>query len=102
MICPSVPVAQSVPQASEGLYPAFIIVGKESMPIVTTVAPTMPVLAASNMPTMTTEIPRPPGNFPNTIAIFLSKSSAMRLRSNIVPMNTNSGTANKFWLINKP
>ena len=102
MIWPRVPVAQSVPQANEGRYPAFSIVGKDKMPMVTTVAPTMPVLAASNIPTRITAMPKPPGSRPNTNSMFFSKSSAMRDFSSIEPINTNRGTANKFWFTRIP
>ena len=43
----------------------------------TTVAPTIPVVAASKAPTKTTEIPRPPGTGPNKLAIVTSRSSAI-------------------------
>ena len=66
MIWPSVPVAQIVPVAKAGLYPARIIDGSDNRPIVTTVAPTMPVLAASSAPTNTTATPSPPGRLPNS------------------------------------
>ena len=65
MICPRVPVAQIVPDAREGEYPCLSIVGKEISPIVTTVAPTIPVLAANSIPTITTDIPSPPLKFLN-------------------------------------
>src|SRR3546814_4337389 len=51
MICPRVPEAQIVPHAILGSYPALSIEGSDSSPMVTTVAPTMPVDAASSMPT---------------------------------------------------
>ncbi len=59
----------------------------------TTVAPTMPVVAASRAPTKTTEMPRPPGTGPNSCAIVTSRSSAMRDFCSMMPMNTNSGIA---------
>ncbi|GIS87878.1 MAG: hypothetical protein CM1200mP18_05880 [Gammaproteobacteria bacterium] len=46
----------------------------------TTVAPTIPVVAANNAPTNTTDIPNPPGTGPNNCAIVTNKSSAMRDR----------------------
>ena len=64
--------------------------------MVTTVAPTMPVLAANNMPTIMTDMPRPPGMRPNTNAMLFSRSSAIRDFCSITPMNTNKGTAYRF------
>ncbi len=46
----------------------------------TTVAPTIPVVAARSAPTNTTEIPRPPGTGPKSPAIVISRSSAIRDR----------------------
>jgi len=69
------------------------MVGSDSRPMVTTVAPTMPVLAANSMPTMMTEIPRPPRMGPNNMPMVSSNSSATFERSSITPMNTNRGTA---------
>ena len=40
----------------------------------------IPVVAASNAPTNTTEIPRPPGMGPNNCAMVTNKSSAIRER----------------------
>ncbi len=72
------------------------MVGKDSSPMVTTVAPTMPVLAASNMPTSTTEIARPPLKLPNNRDMVVSNSSAIFERSSMTPIKTNSGTAIKI------
>ena len=41
------------------------IAGREIKPIATTVAPTIPVVAASKAPTKTTDIPKPPLTGPN-------------------------------------
>ena len=62
----------------------------------------MPVLAASNMPTSVTEIPRPPRKLPNSPLRVSSSSSAMRARSSVTPMNTNSGTATSVSLLMMP
>ena len=70
--------------------------------MVTTVAPTMPVLAASSMPTSVTEIPSPPRRGPNSIAMVSSRLSATRERSSITPMKTNSGTAISVSLVMTP
>ena len=78
------------------------MVGKESNPIVTTVAPTIPVLAANNIPTNVTEIAKPPLNRPNMIAIDVNKFSAILDFSNIAPIKTNNGTANNVWLLIVP
>ncbi len=69
------------------------IVGRLSSPIVTTVAPTMPVEAARNAPTTTTETARPPGSGPKTRAMVVRRSSAMRERSSVMPIITNISTA---------
>ena len=93
MICPKVPEAQMVPQANELEYRLRIIAGSEIRPMAMTVAPTMPVVAASRAPTNTTEMPRPPGIGPNNWAMVTSKSSAILERCNMIPMNTNKGMA---------
>ena len=54
--------------------------------MVTTVAPTMPVDAASRAPTTHTEIPSPPRRVPNSIPMVSSSSSATFERSSITPM----------------
>ena len=72
------------------------------MPIVTTVAPTMPVDAANNAPTITTEIPKPPRIVPNRRPIFSNSSSAILERSSIVPMNIKSGTATRTSFVMTP
>ena len=74
------------------------MVGKDRRPIVTTVAPTMPVEAARSAPTMTTEMPKPPRSVPNNDPIASSNCSAMRDFSSITPMNTKSGTATRMAL----
>ncbi len=69
------------------------MVGRLSNPMVTTVAPTMPVEAASNAPTIMTENPRPPRSRPNNNPMVPSNCSANFERSNITPMKMNNGTA---------
>ena len=93
IICPNVPDAQIVPDANDGEYLFRIIAGNEIRPIATTVAPTMPVVAANSAPTNTTEMPKPPGTGPNNFAIVTSKSSAMRERCSIMPIKMKSGMA---------
>ena len=66
IICPSVPEAAIVPVARPCEYLFFNIAGNEINPIATTVAPTIPVVAASNAPTKTTDIPRPPLTLPKS------------------------------------
>jgi hypothetical protein len=61
--------------------------------MVTTVAPTMPVEAARNAPTMTMDTARPPGSGPKTRAIVVSRSSAILDRSSVMPIITNISTA---------
>ena len=46
-------------------------------PIATTVAPTIPVVAAKSAPTNTTDIPSPPGTGPKRLAIVTKRSSAI-------------------------
>ena len=74
------------------------MVGRLIRPIVTTVAPTMPVDAASSAPTSSTAITSPPGLRPNRPATDSSKASARRERSSITPMKMNSGTATSVSL----
>ena len=69
------------------------MVGSDSNPIVTTVAPTIPVLAASNIPTIVTEIPNPPFIEPKSIDMVSRSPSAILDFSNITPIKTNRGTA---------
>ena len=59
----------------------------------TTVAPTMPVVAASSAPTKTTEMPRPPGMAPKSWAMVTSRSSAILERCSMMPMKMKSGIA---------
>ncbi len=72
------------------------MVGRARRPIVTTVAPTIPVEAAKNAPTITIDTARPPGSGPNTRAIVVSSSSAMRERSSTMPIMTNISTASRI------
>ncbi len=75
--CPSVPEAVMIPVASVVSYLFLNIAGKEISPIAITVAPTIPVVAASNPPTKTTDTPKPPGILPNNCPIVMSNSSAI-------------------------
>ena len=61
--------------------------------MVTTVAPTIPVLAAKSAPTIIIEILKPELVFLKTIAMSLSILEAMPDLSNTTPINTNKGTA---------
>ena len=61
------------------------IAGSEMSPIAMTVAPTMPVVAASRAPTKTTEMPSPPGTGPKSWAIVTSRSSAILERWSMMP-----------------
>ncbi len=70
--------------------------------MVTAVAPTMPVDAASNAPTSTAEMASPPRNVPNSRPMRSSRSSAMRDCSSITPMKMNSGTASNTGLVMMP
>ena len=77
IIWPSVPEAEITPVANSGEYLFLSIVGNDNKPIVTTVAPTIPVDAAKNAPTTTTETAKPPGKWPNTLAIVVNNSPAI-------------------------
>ena len=69
------------------------MVGSDNSPIVTTVAPTIPVDAASSAPTTLTAMPSPPRSRPISSAMVSSSASASFERSSITPMKTNNGTA---------
>ena len=71
------------------------MVGSASRPMVTTVAPTMPVEAARNAPTTTMDTARPPGSGPKTRAMVVSRSSAIFERSSVMPISTNINTASR-------
>ena len=70
--------------------------------MVTTVAPTIPVEAASSMPTKITESPMPPRSRPNIRPMVCSNSSASLERSSMTPMKTKSGTATSSSLTITP
>ena len=69
--------------------------GNDINPIAITVAPTIPVVAASNAPTKITDIPRPPGMGPNNCPIVTKRSSAIFDFCSIIPMKINKGIAIK-------
>jgi len=73
-------------------------IGKDIKPIVTTVAPTIPVLAASSAPTTIIEILSPPLIFLKAKAIFSSILDAMPDLSKTVPIKINKGTARRVTL----
>ena len=70
--------------------------------MVTTVAPTIPVEAASNMPTITTPIPSPPLVDPKSSPIDCNSPAAILVFSSIIPIKINKGTATKGSLIIVP
>ena len=72
------------------------------MPIVTTVAPTIPVDAASIIPTSTTPIPKPPLIDPNNSPIDCNNSPAIFVFSSIIPIKINKGTATKASFVIVP
>ena len=78
------------------------MVGNANNPIVTTVAPTMPVLAASNMPTIITAMPNPPLMPRMTSSMVCSRFSAILDFSSITPIKINSGTAINISLLIMP
>ena len=98
IICPKVPDDAITPVASFVLYPLFIITGKLISPIVTTVAPTIPVDAASIPPTMITEYANPPLILPNNMAIVSRSFSAIPDLSSVIPIKIKRGTARRTKL----
>ena len=78
------------------------ILGNASIPIVTTVAPTIPVEAASNIPTKITPIPNPPLTEPNKSPIDSKSLAAIFVFSSITPIKINRGTATRASLIITP
>jgi hypothetical protein len=66
--------------------------------MVTTVAPTIPVLAANRAPTTIIEILKPPLMFLKAKAIFSSIFDAMPDLSKTVPIKMNRGTASNVTL----
>ena len=78
------------------------MLGNEISPIVTTVAPTMPVLAANNMPTITTDNAKPPGMPRINKAMLCNRVSAILDFSSNTPIITNSGTAIKVMFCIMP
>ncbi len=78
------------------------MLGSTIRPMVTVVAPTTPFAAASSVPTITTEMPKPPRSVPNSRPMVSSNSSATRERSSITPMKMNSGIASSVSLVMTP
>ncbi len=76
--------------------------GSVISPMVTAVAPTTPLAAASRVPTIAAEIASPPRNAPNSRPMVSSNSSAMPERSSITPMKTNSGMASRMSFVITP
>ena len=70
--------------------------------MVTTVAPTIPVEAASSIPTIVTDRPSPPGRRPNSRPRVSSSCSDSLERSSITPMKMKSGTATRTSLTMTP
>ena len=70
--------------------------------MVTTVAPTIPVLAASKAPTIIIDIDNPPFSPRKAFAIFSSIFAAIPDLSRIVPIKINKGTASKVTLFMIP
>ena len=78
------------------------MLGSDISPMVTTVAPTMPVEAAINMPTNTTVIASPPRKRCSRLDSAPSRPSAILVFSSTTPMKTNRGTAIRVWLVTMP
>ena len=70
--------------------------------MVTTVAPTIPVLAAIRVPTSITARPSPPGTLRINCASACNNWSASFERSSITPMKTKTGTAMSISLVMMP
>ena len=70
--------------------------------MVTVVAPTTPLAAASSTPTISTEMPSPPGSVPNSRPMVSNRSSATCERSSITPMKMKSGIAKSTSLVITP
>ena len=69
------------------------MMGMAIKPMEITEAATTPVVAANKAPTNTTAIPTPPRRGPKTCPTVSSKSSAMRLRSRMMPIKVKKGMA---------
>ncbi len=78
------------------------MVGSEIIPMVMTLAPTMPVEAARIAPTTTTEIARPPLSLPKRSPIVSRSSSARPDFSSATPMKTKRGTASRVKFVIVP
>jgi hypothetical protein len=74
------------------------MVGSAIKVSITTEAPTMPVVAAMIVPMSVTDIARPPGMRRVSTCRQWSRSLAMPLRSSMVPMKMNIGTATSTGL----
>ena len=79
-----------------------IRIGRDISPIVTTVAPTIPVLAAKSAPTIIIDIDKPPLVFLKAVAIFSNIFAAIPDFSKMVPIKINSGTASYVTLFMIP
>ena len=93
IICPKVPLAAIVPVANFLEYPYFIIIGRDITLIITTLAPTIPVLAARTAPTATVLTASPPLIFPKSSPTETKRFSAILLFSKTSPMKIKRGTA---------
>jgi len=102
IIWPSVPAAAIEPAERLGAYPFFSNAGKAITVIVTTVAPTIPVDAASKAPTRVTDNCNPPGAPRNIRLMASNRSSAIRDFSRIRPMNTKKGIASNVGFVTMP
>ena len=102
MIWPNVPVEATRPAEKLFSYPWLIRIGRDISPIVTTVAPTIPVLAAKRAPTIIIDIDKPPFVLLKAAAMFSNIFAAIPDFSKIVPIKINSGTASKVTLFIMP
>ena len=78
------------------------VAGAAAVGASTLAAPTIPVEAASNIPTKITPIPKPPLTEPNKSPIESKSLAAIFVFSSITPIKINRGTATRASLIITP
>ena len=82
---PSVPAHTTIPLANLRSYPPAIMLGNVRTPMVSTVAPTTPVVGASSTPMTMLATPRLPARPRSTAAIVSSRSAESVVRCRITP-----------------
>ncbi len=99
---PRLPPAHMIPAARDLLYPAFNMLGKAKVAIMTMEAPIMPVVAAKTVAKMMATIPNPPLIEPNKMRRFVNKRSATPEASIMQPIKTKRGKAIRTSLLITP